>query len=158
MALNILTHWLHLIAAITWVGGTLFASLVLQPVLRFRLSPQERMPIYHEIGNRFKAIQLAALLTLVATGAFKLWRLQVFPEVLHTLYGRILEIKLALVLIVTVLTVLHSYVWGPRLTALAGRPNSAEFGVLMRRLVFWGRLNLILMLAIILCAAGLRFA
>ena len=157
MLIDAVVQWLHVMSAIIWVGGTIFASLVLQPILAKNLPPQQRMPLYHLMGNRFKVIQTVCLLTLIATGSFKLWPFRHQPEAFASFYGHVLEIKLTLVALVTLLTYLHSYVWGPRLTALAQSPGSPEFAAVLRKLYVWGRINLVLIVAVVFCAALLRF-
>lgn len=150
-------HWLHLMAAVTWIGGMIFAAMILQPVMRRSFTPEVRMPLYRDIGSRFKAVQLACLGILLATGLQKLWTLRETPEVFHSAYGMILGVKLALVAAVSILSALHSYVWGPQLTALRNESASPAYAALMRKLVFWGMINLHLAFAIIFCAALLRF-
>lgn len=157
MLIAAVVQWLHVMSAIVWIGGTIFASLVLQPILAKNLPPQQRMPLYHLMGNRFKMIQMGCLLTLIATGSFKLWPFRHQPEAFTTFYGHVLELKLTLVALVTLLTYLHSYVWGPRLTALAQSPGSPEFKAVLRKLYLWGRINLVLIMTIVFCAALLRF-
>jgi uncharacterized membrane protein len=144
-------------AAIIWIGGMIFASLVLQPVLRKALSPEIRMPIYQDMGKRFKTIQLTSLGILLATGVFKLWGFKDKPEIFFSPFGAILAIKLTLVACVIFLTGLHSYAWGPRLVALAHQAQDVEYRTVMGKLVFWGRINLALSVAVIFCAALLRF-
>ena len=150
-------HWLHLMAAVTWIGGMIFTSFVLQPVMRVLLKPQERMPLYYEMGKKFKVIQFVCLLVLLATGLQKLWQLRDSPAIFHSSFGNILAVKLILVLAVLVLSVCHSFIWGPQLTALRNEPESPIFQQLISKMVFWGRLNMTLAVAIVFCATLLRF-
>lgn len=146
-------HWLHLMAAILWVGGTLFTSLVVQPVLRARLPESERMAVYREMGLRLTKVQWATWAVLGATGAWKLWSLRETPDVFLGPFGRILAVKLTLVAGMAALSLIHTFVWGP---ALVSGP-SAERAALVRRAAFWGKINGLLMVAIVFCAALLRF-
>lgn len=157
MIVDVFIHWLHLMAAVTWIGGMIFTSFVLQPVMRVSLTPQERMPLYHEMGKKFKFIQLSCLLVLLATGLQKLWQLRESPAIFQSSFGNILAVKLILVLVVLVLSVYHSFIWGPQLTALRNEPQSPAFRQLISKMVFWGRLNMALAVAIIFCATLLRF-
>ena len=43
MTLDLLLHWLHLLAAALWVGGNLAIGYVVQPALRKTLEPRQRM-------------------------------------------------------------------------------------------------------------------
>ena len=73
MNLNLWAHWLHLMAAIIWVGGTFTISLAVQPVLRTFLNDQARFNVYREIGSRFKIVMWSCWTILFLTGVFKLW-------------------------------------------------------------------------------------
>lgn len=158
MLLDAFLHWLHLMAAIIWIGGMIFAAIILQPVMRKSLTPEVRMPIYHDIGKRFKLIQLICLGVLIGTGLQKLWSLRTTPDIFYSTFGAILGVKLTLVICVIALTVFHSYVWGPKLTALSQSSQGSEYQRTMQTLVLWGRVNLTLSLAIIFCASLLRFS
>lgn len=146
-------HWLHLLAAIVWVGGTLLTSLVVQPVLRARLPELARLEVYREAGRRLTAVQWWTWATLAATGVWKLWPLRKTPDVFLGPFGRILAVKLALVAGMVALSLLHALVWGPALVSGA----AGERAALVRRAAFWGQVNGLLMIAIVFCAALLRF-
>lgn len=152
----VVVHWLHVMSAIIWIGGMVFASWVLQPVLSRSLSASLRMPLYREMGKRFKMIQLAALGALLATGAYKLWELGITVDVFGLPYGRVLMMKLTLVLAVIILSALHSYIWGPQLTKLKDQEGSAAYQAVLKKLYFWGRVNLALAVGIVFCGALLR--
>ena len=63
-------HWLHLMAAILWVGGTFAMSLAVQPILRKFLKDSARFEIYREIGARFKIVMWGCWTTLLLTGLY----------------------------------------------------------------------------------------
>ncbi|MBI4062925.1 MAG: DUF4149 domain-containing protein [Elusimicrobia bacterium] len=157
MLLNAFLHWLHLLAAISWAGGMIFTSLVLGPILRQKMAPNARMPLYQEVGRKFKTLQLHSLIILLATGGHKLWRLTRGGDLFSSGMGTVLEIKLALVAVVLVLTYLHTYRWGPALTAMAGQEQNPAFRGLSQKMAFWGRANLALVILIILASALLHF-
>ena len=100
--LDALIQWLHVMAAVIWVGGMIFTSLVLQPVMRKVLPPETRMPIYRDIGTRFKKVQFSGLGILIVTGLYKLWGLRGTPEIFHSSFGTILSVKLAFVTLAVV--------------------------------------------------------
>lgn len=156
MWLEAVIHWLHLMAAVTWIGGMIFTAFVVQPVLRAALDDTTRITLYRDIGRRFKTIQIAALCVLLATGSYKLFGLRESPDIFYSPFGYVLATKLVLVLIVVILSYRHSYVWGPQLIEAAVRPGPA-MGQLAKKLYFWGRINLALSLAVIFCAVLLRF-
>lgn len=157
MFLDTFIHWLHVVAAIVWMGGMIFTSWVLQPVMRGSLSAPIRMPLYHEMGKKFKTISLVCLAVLGLTGLQKMWpMIWLEPAAFLSPYGKILCVKLVLVGFILVLSYLHSWRWGPRLTLLKDKPDSPEFQNLVKKLFFWGRLNLALSFVVVFCAALLH--
>jgi len=138
-------------AAIVWLGGMIFMVLILQPVIRKKLSLEPRMAIYSETGMRFKKVQWTCFGILLLTGLLMvLWGVGVpresFPPLL------VLAAKLILVIAVIVLSFLHSNIWGPRLVALSCDPQSPTYLALVRKLRLFGQVNLIASLAIIFLA------
>lgn len=147
-------HWLHLTAAILWVGGTLAVSLVVHPVLRAAVPEGQRLDVYRQVGARFARLQWACWAVLGATGGWKLWELRTAPAVFRGAFGRVLAVKLVLVAAMVALSLIHSQIWGPAILA-AGTP--AERAALGRRAAVWGKVNGGLMLAIVFCAVMLRY-
>ena len=57
---------LHVLSIIVWVGGMVFAHFFLRPAVA-RLEPPVRLRLMHEVlGRFFRAVLVAALLTLVS--------------------------------------------------------------------------------------------
>ena len=150
-----IVHWLHLTAAIIWVGGTLFTSIVVQPVLRASLTEDRRLAVYAEMGRRLSAVQWTTWSVLLLTGLYKLWGVHETPEVFYGPFGRILTVKLSFVAVMVALSLVHSLSWGPALTH--GGLAPAARAALGRRAAFWGRINGLVMLAIVFCAVMLRY-
>lgn len=143
-------------AAAIWVGGMLFTAFVLTPILKKELAPQVRYPLFKAVGKRFAAVGRAALTILIVTGTYKLiqaWNSEGFWQ---SHFGRVIAFKLSLVFVMIVLSVLHDFVWGPRLAAFGGGPDGAEYRALARRLAFWSRVNVALVVAIVFLGAYLR--
>lgn len=90
-------HWLHLMAAIIWVGGTLFTSIVVQPALRAAFAEDRRFAVYADIGRRLSVVQWTAWSLLLATGLWKLLGIRTTPEIFFGPFGKILAAKFALV-------------------------------------------------------------
>lgn len=155
LGVDLWIHWLHLMAAILWVGSVLFAALVVQPVLRRCLEPEARLAVYREIGRRFTPLQWGAWAVLLATGLAKLRGLRATPDVFYGPFGRILAVKLALVGVMAVLSLLHTYRWGPRL--IEAGPGHPEYPRMVSRMALWGKVNLLLLSLIVFCAALLRY-
>jgi len=141
-AMSLLLRWLHVVAAITWIGGMLFVALVLVPVTR-REDPALRARLFHAVGVRFRTIGWIALGLLVATGLGNLW--------LHPYLLRLprLHLKLGLVALALTLAVVHDFVLGPR----AGKPGAAPS---VRVLASWvARINVLVVLVIVFLGLGL---
>ena len=60
-------QWVHLMGAVTWVGGSIFFKIVLQPAFRSADTAPGSM---RAVGREFGKIVLVAIGILVVTGAF----------------------------------------------------------------------------------------
>ncbi len=153
--LDAVVHWLHLMAAILWVGGTLFTSVVIQPVLRRELPEAARMSIYREVGRRLTKLQWITWGVLISTGLWKIAPMRWEPELWHGPFGRVLAVKLSLVALMMGLSLVHSFVWGPAL--VGGGLAPAARAALAGRAAFWGKVNGLVLMGIVFCAALLRY-
>jgi uncharacterized membrane protein len=89
----LVVRWLHLIAAVAWVGGSLYYILVLRPALR--RSPEAGRPIAAAAGAEFRGLVTASIVVLVATGAVLSFDRLTHPDV-DAPYTVTLGIKAAL--------------------------------------------------------------
>jgi uncharacterized membrane protein len=137
-------RWVHVLSAITWVGGMLFIALVLVPVARRLDDPALRTRLVQESGRRFRTVGWVALALLVVTGLGSLW---LSPALL---WSPSFHLKGGLVGLALILGALHDFVLGPR-AALPGADPSAR-----RRASWIARLNLVVALAIVLLGLALR--
>jgi len=60
--------FLHLAAAIFWVGGMAFVVLALRPAVAALLQPPQRLPLMAQVLRRFFAVVVASIAVLLATG------------------------------------------------------------------------------------------
>ncbi len=60
--------FLHLAAAIFWMGGMAFMVLALRPVLADLLQPPQRLPLMAAVLKRFFAVVMASIAVLLVTG------------------------------------------------------------------------------------------
>jgi uncharacterized membrane protein len=143
VSLSLAVRFVHLLAALTWIGGMLFIALVLVPVAR-GLDTSLRTRLVHETGMRFRTVAWAAVAVLVASGLLNLW---LRPELLAAprFYW-----KVALVAIALVLGALHDFVLGPR----AGRPGADP--ALRVRAAWLARLNVVVVLIVVALGLALR--
>ena len=137
-------RWLHLVAAITWIGGMLFIALVVVPVTRAIPDPPLRARLVREIGRRFRTIGWIALGLLAATGLLNVW-LRPF-----LLWSPRFHWKLGLVILALILSAVHDFVVGPRAGAPGADPSARV------RASWVGRANVLVVLAIVLLGLSLR--
>jgi len=137
-------RWLHLMAAVTWIGGMLFIALVLVPVARRLSDPALRGRLLQETGRRFRTVGWVALGLLLASGLATLWNRP------YLLGAPRFHWKLALVALALVLSAVHDFVLGPR----AGRPGANP--ALRGRASWVARLNVLVVLVVVLLGLALR--
>jgi uncharacterized membrane protein len=158
----VVLQWLHLLAAATWLGGLLFISMVLLPVVRKRLPPEIRAEVISALGLRFQPIAWTALILLVLTG-FRHAAIVFggFPELFQafstTAYGQLLQAKLLLVFVIIALQLIHDLLLGPQVRRLA---NEQSPGLARARAATIGLSIgiLLLTLVVLALAANLRFS
>jgi copper resistance protein D len=142
LPMSLLLRWVHVLAAITWIGGMLFVALVLVPVTR-REDPALRTRLFHAVGVRFRTVGWIAVGLLVATGLGNLWLrpyLWASPR---------LRWKLGLVALALILAILHDFVLGPRSGAPGADPS-------VRISASWlARINVLVVLVIVLLGLSL---
>src|SRR5579871_6379883 len=64
---------LHILAAVIWVGGMIFAHQMLRPAAR-ALAPEVRLPLWHRVFQRFFPIVWVTIVVLLASGYFMVLR------------------------------------------------------------------------------------
>ncbi len=127
----LLIRWIHVIAAVVWVGGNLILAMVIVPYFRQNLPPVQRIKLLSDIGKRFKPIVWGCVLVLFLTGIvniFYSFDLSSFADsVINSTFMRTLLIKLILFIALLILTFLHSIVFAPKmLAAIDGLDESLE--------------------------------
>lgn len=60
--------FLHLAAAIFWMGGMAFVVLALRPALATQLQPPQRLALMVQVLRRFFVVVAASIVVLLATG------------------------------------------------------------------------------------------
>lgn len=137
-------RWIHVLAAMIWVGGMLFIALVLVPTARTLGDAAIRARLIRDSGRRFRAVAWTALVLLVVTGLLNLW---LHPVLLGSPR---FHAKLGLVGLALILSAFHDFVLGPR-AGLPGADPSA-----WRRASWVARLNVLVALMIVLLGLSLR--
>jgi putative copper export protein len=116
-----LVRFVHVLAAMAWVGGQLLLSAVVLPVLRKGADAGVGGPLIRQTARRFGVVANTVLLpTLVASGVALAWHRGGRLESLGDPgYGRLLAFKLILVVVSVALAAAHG------ITATK-RPGSAR--------------------------------
>lgn len=135
--------WLHVLAAIAWIGGMLFIALVLVPVTRRLEDPAMRTRLVQETGRRFRTVGWIALTVLVVTG---LLNLSIHPFLLSSPR---LQWKLGLVGLALILSAFHDFVLGPRAGAPGADPSARV------RASWVARVNVVVVLVVVLLGLSL---
>lgn len=60
--------FLHLAAAVLWMGGMAFMLIALRPAAHAQLQPPQRLPLMLQVIRRFFAVVIASIAVLLATG------------------------------------------------------------------------------------------
>src|SRR4029078_11195307 len=113
MGMMVFLIWLHVLAAVSWIGGSIFLSVVLVPVLRREPFASQKVALIRITALRFRPVVWGAIAILLLTG----------PMLLHqrgismmnpSEWPTILSINLRLVAILLLLAVTHDLILGPR--------------------------------------------
>ena len=150
----ILLVWLHVLAAVSWIGGTIFLSVVLAPVLRREPFASQRALLFRSIARRFRAVVWGAIAVLLFTGP-PLLHQRGIPIADPSGWPMILVAKLGLVTLLLCLTLTHDLILGPRVGRIVQLPTESRTRF-DHALVLWSpwvaRFSLVLALAILFAA------
>jgi putative copper resistance protein D len=155
--MTVLLVWLHMLAAVSWIGGTIFLSVVLMPVLKRELFVSQRAMLFRTIARRFRVVIWGAIAILLLTGP-PLLHQRGIPIMNPSGWPMILGVKLGLVAILLLLTLTHDLIIGPRVGRILQIPTESRSGF-DHTLVAWSpwiaRSTLLLTLAVLLAAVVL---
>jgi uncharacterized membrane protein len=148
---------LHILAAVTWIGGMIFLSLVLAPLVRGRKAAPEFTALFRSAALRFRPIVWVAIAVLLITGPMLL-SLRGIHVISLASWPGIVTVKLMLVALLLFLTLLHDLVFGPQVGRVSAIPDSHRTSG--ERIVFktarWlPRVSLLIALAVMIAAAVL---
>ena len=125
---SLLVLWIHVLSATFWVGGMLFLTVVLAPVLRSEPGKPETYEFFKKVAQRFRHGVWVAILFLVSTGTLLLFN-QVSFGIPIRQWPNVILLKLAIVLGLIVVAGLHDLIIGPRAGALKKKsPTSLTTG------------------------------
>ena len=143
LLLNLLARWAHILAAMTAVGGTIFARAVVVPTLE-GVPDVQRSELHAAMRRRWSKIVAASIGFLLLSGFYNFLYTVIeyrVPKWYHMVFGIKFLLALALFMIASL---------------LAGKTTAAEN--LRKNLKFWLNLNIVLAVLIVCLSGVLRTA
>jgi uncharacterized membrane protein len=141
--LGLIFRWLHILAAITAVGGAVFARFVVVPTLE-PLPPAERASLHAAMRARWSKIVAAAIAFLLISGLYN-FTMTVVAFKLPPWYHMVFGVKFLAAFAVFAIASL-----------LAGKTKAAE--ILRQRLKFWLNVNIAMAVLVVALSGVLRMA
>ncbi|MEM0118564.1 MAG: CopD family protein [Conexivisphaerales archaeon] len=150
--------WVHLFAAVLFVGGSFFMWIVVLPATKGISSDEsERTRVIGMIARKFGPVAWYSLLVLVITGLYNAtWYLPSMGMLLNTAAGLILLTKSLLVLLLIITVYIHNVYYGKRISRLAREKKLQELSSLRKKSRVVSSINLALMLIILLLAVMMQ--
>ncbi|MBH0182060.1 MAG: hypothetical protein HP490_10385 [Nitrospira sp.] len=148
---------LHILAAVAWIGGMIFLSLVLAPLVVSRKAAPEFMALFRLAALRFRIVVWTAIGILLTTGPMLLAQRSIDMMNPATWPG-ILTLKLGLVAVLLLLTFSHDLVLGPKVSQTRAIPASSRTAweqTIVQTARWVPRLSLLLALAVVVAASVL---
>jgi len=112
----------HIVSAVVWLGGMLFLAMVMVPIARQALRPEDPgagLEILKDAASRFLPVAWAAMIMLGLSGAYLAWEhWGIRPGVFFSDTGRfmqILQVKTGLIMMVVLLSLIHDFWLGPKI-------------------------------------------
>jgi len=149
--------WLHVFAATVWVGPQVFLFAVAVPAIRTVADTKERARLMRLITTRFGYLAWAAMAVLVITGIGNVYEKEDREFLFDHNWGVIFQVKMTLVILTILLTVIHSFIIGPRmLAAQESVTDESQIASVRRFSIAISAVNAIIALGILFCAAALN--
>ena len=149
-------HWIHLIAAVSWLGGLIYSIAILRPALR-DVEPASAARLALVSDMRFRIVALTALVSLLLTGLYMVSQIlqgtASSAEFFGSPYGRILGIKIILAVIAIALGLTAGFWLAPRLVTALEERDEARTKSTRRLLAALSWTGLVLGILITFCVA-----
>lgn len=149
--------WIHLLAAITFIGGWMFVQLVVRPSLtegKGKAPSLESLEIVKKVGQRFKTVGWVSLMVLVFTGASQLLDESGSARI-ETSWGLIMMLKLFVFALVGGLIFVHDLIIDPYGFPAKGTKQEAQPLMFSGKVIWVQRAILVLSLTVLFIAAYL---
>ncbi|MFT5122996.1 MAG: putative copper resistance protein D [Kiritimatiellia bacterium] len=151
----VISVFLHILAAITWIGGALFIALVLVPLLRRPDMREQAGQILRLSGRRLKIIGWVSLLVLLITGVVNVhcrgWLSAMGTEIFwQRREAQALGLKLGMVGLILVIAFVHDFFIGTRAAKAMSLDRTSPEARRLRFAASWmGRINLLLGIGVV---------
>src|SRR6185436_15334035 len=129
--------WLHLVAAVSWIGGMVFLSVVLVPILSREPFASQKTLLFLAMARRFRVVVWGVIAVLLFTGPLLLHQRGI-PIADPSRWPTTLAVKLWLVTILLFLTLAHDLIIGPRVGRIVQLPTESRTRF-DHALVLWSR-------------------
>ena len=155
MTFHIFILWLHVLAAMLWVGGGVFQLLVVPQTLTRATTTREQIRLGLSIEGRFRVVMWPAVGVVLLTGLFNvinlLYAVMQGGGILPTAFTTILTIKIASVVLMVILQTIHQLVIRPKRIANL-QAIAADANIVPAPLARLQRVSQLLQLVIVLLA------
>jgi copper transport protein len=112
---SVMANWLHLLAASLWIGGMFYLAVVYLPVLKGKSLTQRTQALLTTLSS-FSPLAITGVVLIAITGPFNATvHLTSLSQLVTTLYGRTLLIKVGCVGALLVTSAIHVWLLRPRL-------------------------------------------
>jgi uncharacterized membrane protein len=153
----ILLAWVHLLAAVIWIGGMVFLSMILTPVFKRGTFGADRRVLFQTLARRFRIAVWGSIILLVLTGPLLVSsRTGTLAE--PEGWRSVLTTKLWLVAVLIVLTAAHDFWLSPfvgRLRKESSDPPGSADQLLINLSSWVARLALLLAFIVLFLAVAL---
>lgn len=82
----IFAKFLHILGFTVWVGGMFFAYMALRPIAASRLAPEQRLPLWEGVFEKFFPWVWLAVGLLLASGLFMMAKMGTPPVYVTTMF------------------------------------------------------------------------
>ena len=154
-------RWIHVIAAIIWLGGIFFSISVATPILRKHFQILESVQHATAIRNRLRHVIRFTIHILLITGAMNLFIVGLNTQMRFSQdysYFVLFIVKLIFVGVMTLFHSLHIAVFNRRLESAVANPNSddSEVTKLQKKVDLFGIFTILTGLVVFACSLYLR--
>jgi putative copper resistance protein D len=154
---TVIVQWLHITSAVVWLGGKIFTSFVLNPVLRLGISKEIRLELLKILGKRFRYISWGSLVVLIITGVINTsQRVSGIEGWLGSKFGALLIIKLFLVATMIGISTAHTLFLTPWIRKKSLENDDEGFKMARKTLILVSRVNIFLGISVLLLAVLLK--